>query len=199
MGWWRINSVESGGIDWSHKCPTNSQLANAIPGEEIEDALYNGDQPADLMGPILDKINEEYKEAWGRPVKQEELTAVFNFCSSPLFDDSGCWVGREEREEQTEEEKMSGNGTGKETTSKRKLPRIEQMEILVDHANAAFKMLEVLMWNDSIEDADVRWRVDSLAGALAMIGNEITGAFYAMKNEEEEGTDVSEENVVPGE
>ena len=119
----------------------------------------------------------------------------FYFNEDGTFDGTGTYIGGEE---QTEEEEMSGNGTGKETMSKKKLPRIEQMEILVDHANAAFKMLEVLMWDDSIEDADVRWRVDSLAGALAMIGNEITGAFYAMKNEEEEGTDVSEENVVPG-
>lgn len=79
---------------------------------------------------------------------------------------------------------MSDNGAGKETSSKKKLTRIEQMEILSDHANAAFKMLEVLMWDDKIDDADVRWRVDSFAGALAMIGNEISTALYTMQQEE---------------
>ncbi len=84
MGWWRIRNVESGGIDWDHKCPTNDQLANAIPGEEKEDELYNGDHPADLMGAALEEINEAYKEAWGRSAKKEELTAVFNFCCNGL-------------------------------------------------------------------------------------------------------------------
>ena len=91
---------------------------------------------------------------------------------------------------------MSRNGSepkGKE----QKLTPIEQMEMLVDHANAAFKMLEVLMWDDRITDADVRWRVDSLAGALAMIGNEISSMYYTMQNKEEEND--SQENDISGE
>ncbi|MBC8462393.1 MAG: hypothetical protein H8D67_30855 [Deltaproteobacteria bacterium] len=192
MGWWRVREVESGGIDWSHRCPTNDQLVNAIPGEETEEALYNGDQPADLMDSILDEINEEYKKAWGRPVKKEELIAVFNFCCGGKFDGTGTYIGGEES---MEEEKMSGNGRGKQEKAVSPLTRIEQMEILTDHANAAFKMLEVLMWDDRIDDADVRWRVDSFAGALAMIGNEISSALCTMQEEEDDGAknDISRE------
>jgi hypothetical protein len=36
MGWWKINSVECGQIDCSHKCPTNPQLVNAVPGRDAE-------------------------------------------------------------------------------------------------------------------------------------------------------------------
>jgi len=59
MGWWKINSVKCGQVDASHVCPTNPQLANAVPGHETEDALYNGDEPADLMGPVLRKISKK--------------------------------------------------------------------------------------------------------------------------------------------
>lgn len=86
MGWWKIESVENGCIDWTHECPTNPQLANAIPGHEKEDALYNGDGPADLMCEVLEKINEQYRAVWGRPAKKDELRAVFNFCVNGMFD-----------------------------------------------------------------------------------------------------------------
>jgi len=85
MGWWKIKDVESGQIDGSHKCPTNPQLVNAIPGCETEDALYNGDGPADLMSPVLNKINKQYEEAWKRPARPEELQAVFNFCFNGMM------------------------------------------------------------------------------------------------------------------
>lgn len=85
MGWWKIKNAETGQIDWDHKCPTNPQLTNAVPGHEENDLLYNGDGPADLMGPILQSINKQYKKAWGRPVKREELKAVFNFCLNRMF------------------------------------------------------------------------------------------------------------------
>jgi len=85
MGWWKINSVERGQIDCSHKCPTNPQLVNAVPGREAEDAMYNGDGPADLMGPVLRKIDAQYVAAWGRPAKPDELRAVFNFCLNGML------------------------------------------------------------------------------------------------------------------
>ena len=85
MGWWKIDSVERGQIDFSHKCPTNGELTNAVPGHETEDACYNGDGPADLMGPVLRKINEQYLADWGRPAKKEELQAVSNFCINGMF------------------------------------------------------------------------------------------------------------------
>jgi len=85
MGWWRIKDVESGQIDFGHKCPTNPQLTNAVPKHETKDCLYNGDEPADLMGSVLRKINTQYEAAWERPAKKEELTAVFNFCCNGMF------------------------------------------------------------------------------------------------------------------
>ena len=182
MGWWRIRDVESGGIDWDHKCPTNSQLANAIPGEEDEDALYNGDQSADLMDSVLDEINEEYKKAWGRTVKQEEVTAVFNFCRSGKFDGTGTYIG----ETQIEEEKMSGNGREPKGRENKELTPVEQMQILSEHGNAVFKIFETLMYDDRIDDGDVRWRLDSVTGVLAMLSIEIDNQLYIMKNQAED-------------
>ncbi len=97
---------------------------------------------------------------------------------------------------------MSGNnGREKQEQELKKLTRIEQMEMLVDHANTAFKMLEVLMWDERIDDGDVRWRVDSLAGALAMIGNEISSTLYVMREEENNQGELNdnEENDISGE
>jgi hypothetical protein len=85
MGWWQINSVECGGINWGHKAPTNSKMVNAVPGHETKDEMYNGDGPADIMGAALKKIDEEYRAAWERPAKKEELMAVFNFCLNGMF------------------------------------------------------------------------------------------------------------------
>ena len=85
MGWWKIKDVETGQIDFDHKCPTNPKFTNAVPGHEKEHALYNGDGPADLMGPILRSISKQYEEVWDRPAKKEELTAVFNFCCNGMF------------------------------------------------------------------------------------------------------------------
>ena len=85
MGWWKIKDVETGMVDFGHKCPTNPQLANAVPGHETNGNLYNGDGPADLMGATLRKISKQYEDAWGRPAKKEELKAVFNFCCNGMF------------------------------------------------------------------------------------------------------------------
>ena len=49
MGWWKINYVERGGVDFAHVCPTNPVLANAVPGVSSKDLRYNGDGPADVM------------------------------------------------------------------------------------------------------------------------------------------------------
>ena len=85
MGWWKIDSVERGQIDYSHKCPTNPQMVNAVPGRESVDAMYNGDGPADLMGSVLRKIDAQYVAAWGRSAKADELRAVFNFCLNGML------------------------------------------------------------------------------------------------------------------
>ena len=85
MGWWKINNVECGQIDFSHECPTNPTLANAVPGYDKKDALYNGDGPADLMEPVLRKISKQYEDEWKRPAKPDELRAVFNFCLNGMI------------------------------------------------------------------------------------------------------------------
>jgi len=86
MGWWEIKDVETGQINFDHKQHlTNSNVVNAIPGNEKTDSLYNGDGPADLMGPVLRSISKQYEKAWGRPAKKDELTAVFNFCCNGMF------------------------------------------------------------------------------------------------------------------
>lgn len=84
MGWWKINSVETGGIDWD-----GSTLANKIPGQDTPDGLYNGDEPADIMGEALHEISKVYQKAWGRPAKEEELTACFNFCKNGMLPKGG--------------------------------------------------------------------------------------------------------------
>jgi len=51
----KIKDIETGMVDWDHECPTNHELTNAVPGYEVTDSMYNGDGPADLMGPMLKK------------------------------------------------------------------------------------------------------------------------------------------------
>lgn len=87
MGWWKIRDVQSGQIDWTHTCLTNTELVNAVPGIENAQELYNGDRPADLMGDTLKAINAVYEKEWGRLATKEELTAVFNFCCNGMFAD----------------------------------------------------------------------------------------------------------------
>lgn len=85
MGWWRIKDIESGQVDFDHECPTNEKLANAVPGKDDADGLYNGDGPADTMSDTLRGISKVYEDKWDRPAKKEELTAVFNFCCNGMF------------------------------------------------------------------------------------------------------------------
>jgi len=87
MGWWPINSVEHGGIDWSNK---NWNSAS----------LYMGDGPADMLGGMLDNVKShthaqrimkkamkeivrEYVEEFSRSPHKEELIACFNFVQAP--------------------------------------------------------------------------------------------------------------------
>jgi len=95
MGWWQIDSVEYGQIDWEVKRPGRT-LVNALPGEDSSKAMYNGDGPADVMGSAVDEIIQLYMDAWGRPPCKDELLAVFNFCVNPLYDEDGEWVGEPE-------------------------------------------------------------------------------------------------------
>ncbi len=85
MGWWRIESVETGQVLY----PTGNVIANVVPGQllgqEVDDGQFNGDKPADYMGAVLQRISDEYLKEWGRPAKKEELTAVFNFCLNGMF------------------------------------------------------------------------------------------------------------------
>jgi hypothetical protein len=109
MGWWEIDSVETGGIKWgvpSERSISADQLkevlrkvgcgevelakikggdyklANAIPGCDASEKLYCGDDVADVMQSAIDRINELFIKAWGRGATHDELKACFNFVSN---------------------------------------------------------------------------------------------------------------------
>ena len=69
MGWWNIRD-QSGQIDWEHKSSSEQLI---------------GDGPADIMDHALDRICEQYEDSWGRQPKQEELSALLNFCSGRFY------------------------------------------------------------------------------------------------------------------
>lgn len=74
-----------GGIDWNQS-NKNFSLINAIPGQDPQEELYNGDGDGDgdYMGEALERIFMEYYKIWGRRPYREELEAIFNFCSRPI-------------------------------------------------------------------------------------------------------------------
>lgn len=85
MGWWKAD-LKTGQI--SNEKPSNHKdgdFLNAIPGRDKEKDIYNGDEPADVMGDALVKISKAYKKSWKRPAKKEELIACFNFCLNGMF------------------------------------------------------------------------------------------------------------------
>ena len=91
MGWWKISNVAEGRVDTAHRsagAALGEKCCNAVPGVDNPEARYNGDGPADVMGPALDEIAHLYKEAWGRFPSRAELRAVFNFCANAGFDDA---------------------------------------------------------------------------------------------------------------
>lgn len=83
MGWWKVDNVDTGQIACSlpsgHPGKDKGSLINAIPGRDTPDDLYNGDQPADIMGAALKRIDEVFTKCWHRPVKHDEIRACFNF------------------------------------------------------------------------------------------------------------------------
>jgi hypothetical protein len=50
---------------------------------QLEGDMVNGDSPADIMGPAVDKIIKVYEEDWGRKPYRTELEAVLNFVTLP--------------------------------------------------------------------------------------------------------------------
>ncbi len=50
---------------------------------QLEGDMVNGDTPADIMGPAVDKIIKVYEEEWGRKPYRTELEAVLNFVTLP--------------------------------------------------------------------------------------------------------------------
>ena len=89
-GWWAIKPGGPG----IHPPPVDKGgLMNAIPGTDPGNAaLYNGDGPADMMQAVLDDIDLEYRRAWGRPAKLEEIKAVFEFVFHPKVMPLNKWV-----------------------------------------------------------------------------------------------------------
>jgi len=76
MGWWKIDNIETGGIDWEN---WDGTVLN-VTKDNITNELVNGDGPADIMGDALEQIRKEYKNYWNREPTLNELQAVFNFC-----------------------------------------------------------------------------------------------------------------------
>lgn len=90
-GWWAIGDQSPGGFtsDGGMVPPPVDKggLMNAIPGVDgADDALYNGDGPADVMDDTIADIDLLYRQSWGRGIKTDELQAVFDFCSGPFMD-----------------------------------------------------------------------------------------------------------------
>jgi hypothetical protein len=81
-GWWAINPNKGSG-QMTEPPVDKGGLQNAIPGTDPGGHFYGGDGPADIMDETLREIDLEYRRAWGRPVKYEELKGVFDFCSGP--------------------------------------------------------------------------------------------------------------------
>ena len=58
---------------------TPTTVASGQPDTRPEDAVLIGNEPADVMGDALDKINGIYESKWGRPPQKDEGVALFNF------------------------------------------------------------------------------------------------------------------------
>ena len=71
MKWWKIDPIESNGIDAKHK---------------QTDDLYNGDRPCDIMAGAIAEIVVEYEREWNRPATKWELRACFNFVIQRMGD-----------------------------------------------------------------------------------------------------------------
>ena len=93
MGWWRIDDVETGGIacKFGSNNPSKHAVCNAIPGRDSPEDQYNGDGPADIIGYAIGRIDEVYREVWGRSAHPDEVRACFNF----VFNG---WIRRKENE-----------------------------------------------------------------------------------------------------
>jgi hypothetical protein len=86
MGWWNVDSVETGRVATTKVGESGFGEAgclNAVPGKDPIDGVYNGDEPADIMGAALDTIADAYHLAWNRNPTLDELRAVFNFVIGP--------------------------------------------------------------------------------------------------------------------
>ena len=79
---------------------------------------------------------------------------------------------------------MSDNGKEKSSTRRKSMSPVDPMRLLSEHVHAAFKMLEVLMYNDAIDDGEITWRLNSLAGTLMIADIEIGTEIHMMEDED---------------
>ena len=77
-GWWNMVSPDEPGVNFDFN-KGEDKLANAIPGEDDENLLYNGDGPADILFAAIHDVIDEYINEWKRPPKFEEIMGAFNF------------------------------------------------------------------------------------------------------------------------
>lgn len=81
MGWWEIKDVESGALNVP-KIIEREKLnegPDAKPPAYTPEMLLNGDEPADMLGEVLRKLDDLYKQHWDRPIKEAEARAAWNF------------------------------------------------------------------------------------------------------------------------
>jgi hypothetical protein len=62
MGWWKIDTVESGGIDLQLGLNRGYGLNNAMPGVDSVEHHYNGNGPADACGVWMDEVSEALRK-----------------------------------------------------------------------------------------------------------------------------------------
>lgn len=79
MGWWKIKDVHTGQIDFEAV-----KLRKMSP-EYNDEVLVNGDEPADILGDALKKVDKAYLKAWDRHIKIDECHAAWNFVVNGFY------------------------------------------------------------------------------------------------------------------
>jgi hypothetical protein len=76
MGWWKIDTVERGGVDPRLGLNRGYGLASAMPGVDSVEHHYNGDGPADICGVWMGEISEALRRIGVVPTRAV-LTALW--------------------------------------------------------------------------------------------------------------------------
>ena len=96
MGWWRINGP-SGHINWSAGWDKNNAfLFNCIPGRDDQDQLYNGDEPADVLDAVINRLETQMQSTSYRVEAKSVFTGrVCEICELTADDQDALLSARE--------------------------------------------------------------------------------------------------------